>query len=330
MKKIICCWKWIRGTLIFNIIVASILVAAFLMALFFFLPSEAQIAIEDGRYIPENIFRHKRNFFLSSKTCNIYLSNIKCSWSDSYDVKIRNCDVIVDDAVYDASQLIIEDNLDFRISVPAETEMVIMSSPSLYAPLAGDIRYMHFFDLSYIYANNPFYIETVYEKDHLFVKTDTGIEPIDRCKIEPHDFSAVMDIRGNNAASVLAMSSVPWEDGAFKKLLVYCDVITAEITMDGTVNFMYTLDPHIYPIFQQELKLENEGEGLNAIIEGNGDGSETIKFYGKVTKASIGNRNLFPSFRKWFVDNAYLAPATILATFMSATTLVMQRRKKDE
>lgn len=330
MEKVVRFWKWIRGTLIFNIIEAFILVVVFLMALFTFLPSEATIAIENGRYVPQSMFQNKSCLTLTAKGCNIYLSNAKFVCRSGCDVHIMNCDVIVDDAVYDASKLIVESNVYVQVLVPAETELTVLSLSGAYMTQLSDHPNVYFDSPAYILADNPFYIEAI-GNSTLFIETDTGEkEPVGRCEIIPHDMNAIMCISKDSNTLTLSISDFPWKDGGFKKLLAYSDVTFAEIMMEGTVNFVYTLEAQTYPIYQQKLKLKNGGNGLNAIIEGSADGKEMISFYGRVTKASIGERDLFPGFRKWFVDNAYLAPATLLATFIGAVGLVKQQRKKDE
>lgn len=347
MERIIGIWQWFRETLLFHMVEALILVIGLLLVAFAFLPSEAIIAVENGKYVPQSMFWGYGHLMIAAKGCQINLKNATCSVMNDCKTRMSYCSIIVDDAEYGPSQLKIENDSGIRILVPEETELTIFTplktkeSGSMYVAGLSDGCQPSFHGEIYISSEGPFYIEPE-RRSRLFleIKKDFQVEEkeIDRCKVVPQFSSrAVMTISEkegmyayNEGTVRISISDLPWKDGDFKKQLAYANVTSADITMNGNVNFVYTLEPQVYPIYQQALKLKNEGEGLNAIIEGYPDGSETISFYGKVTEASIGNRSLFPSFKKWFLDNAYLAPSALLSIFIGAAALMTEGHKSNK
>lgn len=92
----------------------------------------------------------------------------------------------------------------------------------------------------------------------------------------------------------------------------------------GDLLFYYTSTPISYSLQNQPIKLLSD-QKLSMDFKSEGINDVKLEVSGIVNSASIYGISLFPSFTKWYRDNIYLAPLTLLTTIFGGVALIKKK-----
>ena len=320
-----------RESFVFSLIKALLLVVILIVLMYLIRPHSAHIYmnIENTTQLTPAM----DSFF--------YASSVDC-----YDIKKQMIIFSADTEMVIKGDLTVNGIHDPNEIIVLQPSVVSNKTPNISFFLEGDFNRVSLDEVGV--SNNNYYADRIIVFDFDYLRL--GISNPDICSVHventgDHTKDRVIDPTKDQIAVSDSLSFGEVEitlrnasQGDTKKsVLTYfdCGFIEARhvslyhATVTGNASISYTPTANEYPLKVQEVRFENtSNHDLNLVITNPSTSEGTL--FGYITDGSISLFSIFPSLRIWFFSNALLAPTTLLTVILTAISIFVKNKKKEE
>lgn len=335
--------KWLRGTLIFNIIYMTMIVLGVVFVLFLFAPTTANLYYKNSISYLEmgakeaygNIYTSKLMLEIENKRTTININDFEVEYNDIiYDnIKELRIDLVVKDW---GNFIYLERTDNFMIDTYFMSQNYSgIKNDELVNCLGNRIT---FNDGVIFYGINA-------GEYNIRIVGGASLTALDSNGLELFN-ATELTIRINETEKgaiytedMLTLYSVNdfigYDDDIVQNYyeVIFKDVKYADFTGTGTVFFSLSAVPETYALNDQTVFVhgsEKNSNGLEVSLSLTQDileNSLELTLSGIVDAAAVSEINLFPTFVGWFRDNIYLAPLSLVSIIFGSISLIKKKKE---
>lgn len=328
---------WLRNTLLFNIVIMTILVLGIVYVLFLFSPSEANVYFSDK--VSELEF--------SAQSVNGTLETDHITLQIETDCKIRldNFCINYENERYDNIQyllLSLKKDAPFSLIGIQRNDGIITSAFFTDQSLIGIEDSVRCFNKDIIF-NNGILLGGLENAEYKVWITGADVTALDSNNTEIFEatdfcFEINEDMNGTAYLTTDVKTTIKTPNilRKYNELpdVNYCSadfkgVNNATYVGNGDLLFSPSVSPETYSIYEQTVDFHGVATQLDASIMITEDSLEdniVLTMNGKVDEAYISNMTLFPTFSGWYKDNIYLAPLSLVSIVFGSISLLKKKR----